>query len=235
MPSTVFLRASLKRWQWRLHYRQDHLQLAVERKDDRAVTKWHRLVADADRMVKHREAQLHARSNRKQVVWMPGARKLPRSSAGGWAVDCPAKGVLHTTEGSGDATPTLDANGDHPHFQVEQNGRITQYIPVDESAKALKHVGSPETNRAHAIQIEVCGFAAKPAWPAEQQAAVRKVMRFIEANAGVQRASHVKFVKTGSQRLSGPEWIRLSGWCGHQHVPENDHTDPGAIKIAGLL
>lgn len=169
------------------------------------------------------------------VVWMPGVRKLVRPSAGTWAVDCAPKGILHTTEGAGDATSTLDANGDHPHFQVEQGGRITQYIPVNRAAKALKHTGSPETNRAHAVQIEVCGFAATTSWPSAQKTAVRKVMRFIEANAGVERASHVPFVTGSSERLSGSAWIATGGWLGHQHVPQNDHYDPGAITIGDLL
>lgn len=235
MPSRVFLRASLKRWQWRLGYRTDRLALARDRDDTAGITKWHRLAGDARRMVDRRQAQLHAKTSPIGQVWMPGARKLPRSSAGPWAVNCPAKGVLHTTEGSGDATSTLDANGDHPHFQVERNGRITQYLPVDEAAKALKHTSSPETNRAHAIQIEVCGFAAKPDWPDVQMLAVRKVMRFIEHNAGVQRAAHVKFVSGSGQRQTGAAWLKLAGWCGHQHVPENDHVDPGPIAIGDLL
>lgn len=169
------------------------------------------------------------------TAWMPDVRVLRRSSAGSWALDCDPKGILHTTEGSGDATETLDTNGDHPHFQVERSGRITQYIAVSEAAKALKHTGV-ETNRAHALQIEVCGFAAHPGdWPAVQKAAVRKVMRFIEANAGVERASHVPFVADSSQRLSDSAWIAAKGWLGHQHVPDNDHWDPGAIDIDALL
>jgi hypothetical protein len=31
------------------------------------------------------------------------------------------------------------------------------------------------------------------------------------------------------------EWKMFSGWCGHQHVPNNDHTDPGAIDIDSLM
>lgn len=31
-------------------------------------------------------------------------------------------------------------------------------------------------------------------------------------------------------RLSGRQWDDYRGWCGHQHVPENDHGDPGALN-----
>jgi hypothetical protein len=232
--SAAQIRVSLALWERRHAFRQKQLDVAHAKNDAKAITKWYRLLTEAGSMIRHRREQLVARQSTGQV-WMDEARKLPRASAGGWALSCPAKGVLHTTEGLGDATSTLDANGDHPHFQVERDGRITQYIPVDQAAKALKHVGAPETNRAHAVQIEVVGRAANPAWPAEQKAAVRKVMRFIEANAGVERASHVRFAKAANVRLTGPEWLDLRGWCGHQHVPNNDHTDPGAIKIGELL
>ena len=35
--------------------------------------------------------------------------------------------------------------------------------------------------------------------------------------------------------MSNSEWMAFSGWCGHQHVPENDHWDPGRINISRLL
>lgn len=238
VPSLPFLKTSLGLWERRHAHRLARLEVAQAEDDPKRVTKWYRLAGEADKVIALRRSQIAARrrKDRKKQVWMPGVRRLPRRSAGGWAVACPPKGVIHTTEGSGDATGTLDAAGSHPHFQVEQNGRITQYLPVDEAARALEHNGPPETNRAHAIQIEVCGFASKPNWPAEQKASVRKVMRFVEANAGVERASHVRF--TGAkdvERLSGSAWLKLSGWCGHQHVPGNSHWDPGRISMGDLL
>jgi hypothetical protein len=39
----------------------------------------------------------------------------------------------------------------------------------------------------------------------------------------------------GVKRLSGQQWLDFSGWLGHQHAPENDHWDPGAIDITDLL
>lgn len=232
--SVAALRVSLALWQRRHKFRQHMLDLAHAQDDAKGISKWYRLLREAGDAIKHRQAQIEARTA-KRLVWMPEARKLLRSSAGPWQVGCPPRGVLHTTEGAGDATGTLDSNGDHPHFQVERDGRITQYLPIDEAAKALKHTEATPTNGAHAIQIEVCGFAAQPDWPAEQKAAVRKVMRFVEANAGVERSSHVRFLAGGGERLSNVEWLKLRGWCGHQHVPQNDHVDPGAIAIGGLL
>jgi hypothetical protein len=31
------------------------------------------------------------------------------------------------------------------------------------------------------------------------------------------------------------EWLTFEGLCGHQHVCENDHGDPGALDIARLI
>ena len=36
------------------------------------------------------------------------------------------------------------------------------------------------------------------------------------------------------QRFSFADWDRFSGICGHQHVPENGHWDPGAINTVRL-
>jgi hypothetical protein len=33
----------------------------------------------------------------------------------------------------------------------------------------------------------------------------------------------------GGQRFSFARWRSFYGWCGHQHVPENAHGDPGAF------
>jgi LysM repeat protein len=36
-------------------------------------------------------------------------------------------------------------------------------------------------------------------------------------------------------RMTGAEWTRFTGWCGHMHVPENDHGDPGNMNFARVL
>lgn len=36
-------------------------------------------------------------------------------------------------------------------------------------------------------------------------------------------------------RMSFAEWNSFEGVCGHQHVPENDHGDPGALPFAKLI
>ncbi|MEI5520647.1 hypothetical protein WB388_08535 [Streptomyces brasiliscabiei] len=36
-------------------------------------------------------------------------------------------------------------------------------------------------------------------------------------------------------RMTFGEWRSFTGWCGHQHVPENDHGDPGAMNFARVI
>ncbi|WP_060905303.1 hypothetical protein [Streptomyces scabiei] len=36
-------------------------------------------------------------------------------------------------------------------------------------------------------------------------------------------------------RMSQAEWRNFTGWCGHQHVPENDHGDPGSMDFAQVI
>ncbi|TFI30176.1 N-acetylmuramoyl-L-alanine amidase [Streptomyces sp. 4R-3d] len=36
-------------------------------------------------------------------------------------------------------------------------------------------------------------------------------------------------------RMSHAAWRNFKGWCGHQHVPENDHGDPGNLDFARVL
>ncbi|MGV9588303.1 hypothetical protein [Streptomyces tendae] len=36
-------------------------------------------------------------------------------------------------------------------------------------------------------------------------------------------------------RMSMSAWRNFKGWCGHQHVPENDHGDPGSLNFARII
>jgi hypothetical protein len=36
-------------------------------------------------------------------------------------------------------------------------------------------------------------------------------------------------------RMTQAQWLTFTGWCGHQHVPENDHGDPGSLNMARVI
>lgn len=236
LPSRAFLSASLKLWRDR-YAKYDEKDRAAHAAGDKAgIHKWGTLMAKAVVKVHLRERQLALVKPFTPLLWMPGAVHRPRVSAGPFAAGFTPRGLLHKTEGLSDATSTLDANEDQPQFEIDRDGTIYQYMPINLSGKALVHSGPPETNRASCVQVELVGVedGAAP-WPPAQLTAIRNWMRFVEQNAGVERASHVKWGAAGEFRLSASEWVKITGWVGHQHVPENDHVDPGAINIQVLL
>ena len=156
----------------------------------------------------------------------------------------PAKTVLHTTE-SGTASSAIAAfksSGSWPHFLVDYIGKIWQFIDSTKAARALVNApGGAETNRDHAIQIEIVGFAGKPSeHPVAQWDALRKLMRWIEATEGVKPIGPGRPFATAygqnNLRFTSAEWDSFGGICGHCHVPEgNVHWDPGAIDLVSLL
>ena len=167
----------------------------------------------------------------------------PGNNAGAF-LPGPMRGVLHTTEG-GSAAGAIGAYKKHnswPHFTVAQDGKVYQHVPLDRAARSLQNQsGGVETNRQGAIQIEVVGYAARPDWPLAQVTAMILLMRWIEAQTGIKPGTFPVFGDSKQYGLRNPleftpaQWNDFNGWCGHQHVPENSHWDPGAINIANLL
>jgi hypothetical protein len=138
------------------------------------------------------------------------------------------------------AIGAFKANDSWPHFQVDYAGKVWQFLDTAVAAKSLRNLsGGVETNRDSAIQIEIVGFAAKPnEHPAEQMNALKALMRWLEANTGIKPVGPGKPFATSygqNVRFTNAQWDSFNGWCGHCHVPENDHWDPGAIDINFLL
>lgn len=176
-------------------------------------------------------------------LWYPNATRDPQEDGGSMTAG-PARGILHTTESSG--YPSYRP-GTHPHFTVWVDAagvpRIRQHVPLNRAARALMHpAGTIDTNRHGAIQIEIATFAAKvTAAPRSLLVATRTLMRWIEQQAGVHRhaprfkAYPSSYGTNNGVRFTDQQWADFNGWCGHQHVPENDHGDPGLIDITYLL
>jgi hypothetical protein len=168
--------------------------------------------------------------------WHPAAIRVPHSDAGAFVSGIPAKLVWHTTEGS--SLPHYA--GGQPHFTFHpQTGALYQHIPINRAAKTLKHpAGTVETNRANAIQVELIGFASQThLWTDAAYKRIAQLARWIEANAGVESQCSVKFGggSTVFTRLLPGAWLQYSGHIGHQHVPHNDHWDPGRFRIELVL
>jgi hypothetical protein len=165
--------------------------------------------------------------------WHPGATRTQVQAGIGGYLNVPAKLVWHTTEGS--SLPVY--SGSHPHFTLHpQTGQLWQHISIDSGAMALRNLsGGVETNRANCVQVELIGFAAQTHnWSDAAYANLAKLARWIEQHHGVARKCSVTFTSS-VHHVSNDTWLGYSGHIGHQHVPENDHWDPGQLKIEKVL
>jgi hypothetical protein len=168
--------------------------------------------------------------------WYPGAKRSLTFPGSGSYVFGPYRGVLHSTEGSSlaGALGAYRSTGNYPHFTVD-GATIEQHCPINVGATALEHrSGTIDTNRASAIQIEIVGKAAEaPGFPPALIANLAELMRWVEEQTGISFAGHRVFAST-PVRMTDAEWAHFNSWCGHQHVPNQSHWDPGALLIDKL-
>jgi hypothetical protein len=169
--------------------------------------------------------------------------------------------VLHTTEGQ--SWPAYSGGSVAPHLTALPdfaNKRLIwrQHFPVTMSARALvNQSGGVDTNTANCIQIELVGtsgwattanknrdytLADKWCWATHATDwMIRDLGAFIawcNREWGVPISAPYAFdtwAGNHSHRMSFAQWRSFKGVCGHSHVPENEHTDPGAIPIARIL
>lgn len=186
------------------------------------------------------------------TAWLDGFTRDDnvRGAGGGSFLPAAPCGVIHTTEGSNiEAARSVYRNKMvAPHCTVDPARRIRlQHLPLDRSAYALVNDnGGVETNRHGARQVEVVGFAAQTdEWPDEWiEWLATEVVRPISAAAGItgpgltcygEDAGWILATPNARQRMSFDAWNRFDGWCGHQHVPENSHWDPGALDLPRIV
>lgn len=147
------------------------------------------------------------------------------------------KVVWHTTEGSSaaGALGAYRASGAYPHFTLDENGVALQHLPLNQYATALQHIGPYETNRANAIQVEIVGFASQSgSWSDARYAQIKALGEYIHNKAKVPQDAKVSF--SNPSRLSGAQFVAYAGHCGHVHVPNNSHYDPGTgFKIGKVI
>lgn len=168
--------------------------------------------------------------------------------------------VLHTTEGR--TLPSYDGGATAPNLTAvpdfaARRLRWYQHFDIDRSSRALVNLaGGVETNTLNVCQVELVGTcdpathakwgsAAHVYWPEAPEWALAEVaafLRWMHANHGVPLSGPSKwpaypgsYGSGAGARMSGQAWSVFSGVCGHLHVPENVHGDPGAIDFARLI
>lgn len=167
--------------------------------------------------------------------WHPDARRVGVVSPAGSFSGGPPRLVWHTTEGYG--LPSY--SGSNPHFTIDpETGVLYQHQSVEGTARALVNAsGGVETNSRSSIQVEIIGFAGQSqTWDEEAYGHLAELARWIEKHCGVARECGVSFAGAGATpHMSNDKWLGYAGHCGHQHVPENAHWDPGAFRIDLVL
>jgi len=159
----------------------------------------------------------------------------------------------------GATAPTYTAFPDIVNKRMKWRG----HFPDEMSSRALKNLpGGVETNTLNCVQVELVGtcdpshkfsWNGKKAgvdyiyWPDAPAWALLAVARFLVD----QNARHGLVLKslafqpypasagplggTNTVRMTFSQWRNFVGVCGHQHVPENTHGDPGDIDILKVL
>ena len=181
-------------------------------------------------------------------LWVPGAERVANPKSGGGSyLDAPWRFVFHTIEGEPSEAGFRRLAAEHanpPHLWAMPSANLLlQTIPLDRSAYALARPGSVHTNRRRAVQVEVLGFAAKMGnlgpreieWLADRLLA--PVARLVPINLEHVRPTGDDTACYGERsgcRMTPEEWERFDGVCGHQHVPDNKHWDPGRMPLQAI-
>lgn len=177
------------------------------------------------------------------MPWHPDAHTNPINHYPGinYTGSHPFRGVIHKTQVRGDYNPRIDGTyfggASPPHATVAANG-IFQHIDTRRGSYALVNSpGGVETNTDHVIQCEVMGMSEDGDIDEPTLVNLISWMRWVEVTHGVAYA-FIPFHDRDdvwANRLTFTEWYEFEGWCGHQHVPENDHWDPGLIPTDRLF
>lgn len=172
----------------------------------------------------------------------------------------PNVGVIHTTEGT--SLPDYSGGSEAPNYTAVPNFKAKRlewhnHFPDERSSRALVNSsGGVETNTLNAVQVELVGTCSPAThadwarsgiqhiyWPEAPDWALDDFAEFVadmNRRHGIRIAGPEDWVAypesygAGGQRFSFDRWRNFYGWCGHQHVPENDHGDPGAFPWADV-
>lgn len=170
------------------------------------------------------------------------------------------EGTSLPSYGGGASAPTLTVK---PNF-TRQRMEWWQHFRIDTSARALANkAGGVETNTANVVQVEVVGtcdrrhartwrigsrtytagvhylyMGALPDWAVRDLAAFAEWLHDehgVPLRSGLKWPAYPESYGANGVRMSGAEWRNFYGHCGHMHVPENDHGDPGAFPAGAIL
>lgn len=189
--------------------------------------------------------------------WLDGWERIeiPGRSGGNYTGDHLWRCVLHSTEGLSieSAVGAYTTGGVPPTVTIDPDQqRKAQHIDTDRSAYAvMNQPGGVETNRWRCVQCEIVMFADQA--KAQQYgglyvgdltdqhyAFIRECLLELQADKpftfnGPKFIHYPDSYGKTKYRMSFGEWEQFGGTCGHQHVPENLHGDPGELDRVRLF
>lgn len=178
-------------------------------------------------------------------LWLNSAKRVKAWQDGGSMTGGPERVVWHSTENDPHKTTArtianyLNRVGYQVHIVWNPvTGEVIQMIPADRAGRGLRNAsGGVQTNREGdvCVQIEVVAHAAEPF--------TRHEMKGLDAIMSWVRRLGVPDVwpggpppaSPGTRHVSARVWTREAGHYSHSQVPENNHSDPGAIDIKRLF
>ncbi len=167
--------------------------------------------------------------------------------------------VLHFTQGTtiaGAVAAMRKARSEchevvDPAMVASEGQALTQQLlPWTTPARSLKHpAGRPETNNrgfgsnplGRCYQVEIVGYSEKAATYGDVW--YQRLGAYLDARCTALRIPPVfplpfvgsrAYGASAPTRLTWEAWGRVAGIVGHQHVPGNEHWDPGEIDVARL-
>lgn len=171
--------------------------------------------------------------------------------------------VVHTTESTG--WPSYNGGATAPNCTARPNMSAKRlewraHFPDERSARALRNTsGGVETNTLNVVQLELVGTCDPKHrdrwgslragrdyiyWPEAPQWALAELADFlaylherhgIKLSAPRFRAYPCSYGTNNGVRMTHRQWRSFYGVCGHQHVPENTHGDPGNLDMPQVL
>lgn len=181
------------------------------------------------------------------MTWLPGFERMPLPGVPGVPYDEPddPKAIAHTTEGTSIEGAVRAYAAYPPHVIVDPwKRRKVQHVPGNLAAYALWNADADDSR---CFQVEIVGYAADtPGWPDEVLRWLgEEVVRPIHEHIGVplqclpfKGPRDVNYTLASSSsplRLTQQQLDSYSGWLGHQHIPGDNHWDPGGLNMPKIL
>jgi hypothetical protein len=158
--------------------------------------------------------------------------------------------VLHTTEAA-PCRPTAAGAAREP-TAVPTSGAAAALVPALRHRRGrLRNPPAASTNTLNVCQIELVGtdppdtgLGQRPSlWPQAPDWALAGSPRSGIDACRARRAAvgpgrwppYPSSYGSTSTRMTGSQWTGFEGVCGHLHVPENLHGDPGSIDFPKLI